>query len=183
MAAVIFVAYVAITQSATLAAPMTALFTAGLLAPRVKTDKNTIADELRKPSAAVGATLTAFLWLLSTTQPSDEVMPSTVAEMWILYLGLASATAFTVTPPFVFLLARLESSRATSDPNEHRIRDYLIGIACCAASSLMLWFIFKISEELVGPIENEWLLIPYSVVTSPIFGWMIVYEQRNRKNR
>ena len=183
LVAVVFVALVAITQSATLAAPTTALFTAGLLTPRVKTAQNTIAEELRRPFVAVGTTLTAFLWLLSTTQSRVETMPSTVAETLIVYIGLAVATGVTVATPFVFLLTRLDPSEASSDPSNHRVRDYVTGIACCAVAFLLIWFVFKISEELVGPLENEALLIPFLIVTAPISGWFIVYEQRNRKNR
>ena len=72
----VYVGWVAWSQSASLAAPTTAICTAVLLMPRVSTGIETLAEQWRRPLMAVGTILTGFLWLLSTVQPDTEVLPS-----------------------------------------------------------------------------------------------------------
>ena len=176
-----FTAWVALTQSATLAAPTTALFTAVLLAPRVKTPHKTLAEELHRPFVGIGTTLTAFLWLLSTTQLKTDIMPTDFIEAFIILIGLTIATAIVVLNPIVFIIPRLRANKEKGDPAQDKYKDYVAGILGSVAAFFLVFFMLKVSEGLIGPMENEGFMIAFAVIGAPAFGWFFVFTERRRK--
>lgn len=179
---ILFPGYVALTQSAALAAPTMALFTAILWSPGIGSAGTTIAGQLRRPFAGIGTTLTAFLWLLSTTQPKVEVMPGTVVEALIIFVGLAVATSVIFASPILYASARIRASRGRVASKNQRVSDFGLGMVSATAAFLLVWFMLKLSEGLVGPLENEWALFVICLVGSPIIGWLIAFDERRRTN-
>ena len=182
-AGVAFTVWVALTQSAALAAPTTALFTAALLATRGETAEKSFIEHLRRPVVGIGTTLTAFLWLLSTTQPRTDIMPTNAVEALIIFVGLSMATSVIIVIPIVFAISRLRATKEDTNLLNRKTQEYALGIVCSVVTFLLVFFMLKLSEGIVGPAENEAFTIVFAIVAAPIFGWFLVFTERNRKSR
>ena len=180
---VVFTGWVALTQAATLAAPIAALFTAVLLTPKANTAHDTLAGQLHRPLVAIGTTLTAFLWLLSAAQPEANILPTNAAEAFIILIGLVVATTMVVVSPIVFVMPRLMAAKNGSNTPKFRYADYVLGILCSIVVFVLLYFMLKVSENLIGPIQHEMGVIAFGVAAAPALGWFIVFSERNRKSR
>ena len=179
-----FTIWVALTQTAALAAPIAALCAAVLLFPVIGNSRKTIAEQFRRPLGGIAMVLAAILWLLSTTQSAPAKIPTNPVEAWIILLGLVIAATVIITMPLVFAVSRLTSTRPSDDPKAGRIQDYTISIVCTAAVYFLMLFMAKLSEVLIGPLENEGTAILVGIVWSPVIGWFLAYMVRNpRKQR
>ena len=176
-----FTAWVTLTQSPTLAAPTTALCTAALLTPKVKSPYKTFADKINRPLVGIGTTLTAFLWLLSTTQPTTDIMPTKIAEAFIILIGLFVATIFVALSPLVFIIPRFTFNKDEDDHTQSRFQDYTLGIVGSSAVFVLVFFMLRVSKGIVGPIENEGIMIAFAAIAAPVFGWLFVFAERKKK--
>ena len=179
-----FTGWVALTQVAALSAPIAALATAMLVFPGVETKerRQTIAVQFHRPFAAIGMTLTAFLWLLSTTQDTTKVMPSDPLEELIILVGLMVAVSFIVASPFVFAISRLEISKSSDNLWIGRLIDYGISLFCTFLAFVLGTFMLKLSEEIIPPVKIDVDLVVLGVVLVPAIGWMLAYSRRNPRD-
>ena len=176
---VVYVGWVAWTQSSALAAPTTAICTAVLLMPRVATGIESQTEQWRRLLIAVGTILTGFLWLLSTIQPDAEILPSNPSHLIILLLGWSLATSMIVVAPFVIVF-QSQGEDSSGDPRKGRIRDYLTGIVASVFAHALGVLMYGVSEDIIGPVESERSLIPLLVVSSVLTGWSVVFAMRRR---
>ena len=176
---VTYVGWVAWTQSASLAAPTTAICTAVLLMPRVAVEFETHAEQWRRPLIAVGTLLTAFLWLLSTIQPDAEILPSNPSQAIIVFLGWSLATSMIVVAPFVVVF-RSYADEGRRDTFWSRVRDYGAGIVASVLAHALGVFMYGISEDIIGPVESDRPVIPFLIVSAVLTGWLMVFVTRGR---
>ena len=179
-----FTGWVALSQAAALSAPIAALATAMLVFPRVETEKGreTIAVQFHRPFAAIGMTLTAFLWLLSTTQDTAKVMPSNPLEELIILVGLMFAVSFIVASLFVFAISRLEISKPSDNLWIGRLIDYGISLFCTSLAYVLGVFMLKLSEEIIAPVKINADLVVLGVILVPAIGWTLAYSRRNPRD-
>ena len=102
-ALILFNGWVALTQTAALAAPTLAITTASLLFPRPGTRIKTKAELLHRPLIAVGTTLTAFLWLLSAIEPQSQILPSNMNHAIVVMYGWILSTSLIIISPMLML--------------------------------------------------------------------------------
>ena len=180
---VLFAGWVALTQHATLGAPTTAICTAALLSPKVKTDYSTLTGELYRPVVALGTCLTAFQWLLSTTQPLSSPLPVNLAQSLVIQVGWMLSITLVITNPFVLLITRLRTRRGKDEERTSKFIDYGSGIACSFIAYVLVWFMLDISEVIHGvvgvPLSSTIIL----TISVPVFGWLVVFTERRRLAR
>lgn len=180
---VLFAGWVALTQHPALGAPTTAICTAALLSPKVRTDNLTLVGELYRPAVALGTCLTAFQWLLGTTQPLPAPLPVSLAQVLVIQSGWMLSITLVVTTPFVFLITRLRARRGKDEEITSKFVDYGSGIVCSFIAYVLVWFMLDISEvilEGVGVPLSSTIILTISV---PIFGWLVVFAERRRLAR
>ena len=175
---VLFVGWVALTQPAALAAPTTAIFTASLLARREKSEAETIAEQFRPLFVAVGTTLTAFLWLLSTTQPSTDLVPTDAVQTLVILIGWLIAATTMIAGSFTIMVSKVTST----DFEQNRIKHYITGMLFSTFMGLLFWFTLRLSEGITGPLTNQELNGVPLVVVSPMLGWVLVFQERSQKS-
>jgi len=180
---ILFVGWVALTQPATLGAPTTAICTAALLSPRVKTDYPTLMGELYRPAVALGTCLTAFQWLLGTTQPLSGPIPVDLAQGLVIQIGWVLSITIVVTNPFVFLITRLRARRGKNEGRTSKFVDYGSGIVCSYVAYGLVWFLLDVSKIIHGgfgvPLSSTIILI----ISAPFLGWLVVFSERRRLAR
>lgn len=169
---------VALTQPAALSAPTTAICTASLLAPREKSERETVAEQFRPVFVAVGTTLAAFLWLLSTTQPSTDLVPTDAVQTLVILIGWLIAATTMIAGSFTIMVSKVTST----DFKQNRIKHYITGILFSTFMGLLFWFTLRLSEGIMGPLTNQELNVAPIVVVSPMVGWVLVFQQRNQKS-
>lgn len=181
---VLFAGWVALTQHAALGAPTTAICTAALLSPRVKSEHPTLMDQLYKPAVAVGTSLTAFQWLLSATQPVPASIPIDTVQAYVIQIGWILSIALIVTNPFVFLIIKLRRRREGNEQRNDRVVDYGSGMLCSFIAYALGWFMLDISKVIFfGGIDVPVSSTVILTISAPGFGWLVVFTERRRSAR
>ena len=171
---VAFVGWAAATQPAALSAPTTAIFTATLLVPNVRGGLETFAQQFHRTTIAIGTILTAFLWMLSTTQSTTYPLPSDITQATVILIGWLVATTYVITSPFIVLAYRLTNRGETTHSGNGRNGDYVIGMFSATLAGLLLVFMFVLSKDLLGIKLDLWFAILYMILVGPAVGWFIV---------
>ena len=136
-------------------------------------------EQWRRPLIAVGTLLTGYLWLLSTIQPEAEVLPTSLSHVIVLMLGWSLATSLIISAPFVMVL-RSYGDFGGGDPSKGRIRDYATGILASVFVHALGVLMLGVSEDIIGPVEDDWSLIPLLLVSSALGGWTVVFAMRRK---
>ncbi len=100
-------------------------------------------------------TLTAFLWLLSAIQPQTEIQPTNPAHVIVVVFGWMMCVTIICVSPLIMVFG---SNKDKAEDN--RIKDYVIRFVASGIAHGLAVFMFLLSEDLTGPIENKGDAIP-----------------------
>lgn len=171
-----FAFWVVAWHSAHLAAPTVAIATAAIATYK----DHTAVKKVYELVFVIGMIVTAFMWLISTTEGRTQLAPASPAEGWVIVIGWAITVYTIMTATLLTLLPVNYFTRIPKHPKRKMLFDYTAGIVASVMVTIPSIAVMLIVETSIGQPGDVQESAAALVLLAPLYGCLFTYALRNK---